>query len=335
MGILNVTPDSFSDGGLYADVDAAVEAGLQMVADGAAIIDVGGESTRPGHTPVSPATEQARIKEVVERLVRHGVCVSVDTRHEETAQMAFACGATYVNSIHGLFDPRGAAVAVDPGFGFVDTYEEDLGLWAGLDALVAGPLPVLVGLSRKRLVGRISGISDPKDRDEASAQLALAAVLHGVQIVRVHNVALTVRALSEGESVPTTTAFVALGSNLGQRQGNLEEAIRRIDLLPATRVAAQSSIIETAAQYVLDQPDFLNAAVRVQTRLPLFAFFLELQAIEVAMGRIKTIDKGPRTIDLDLLLFGDVTYTTTELTVPHPLMGERDFVLGPLEEIAV
>ena len=335
MGILNVTPDSFSDGGRYMDVEAAVARGMQLVADGAAIVDVGGESTRPGHIPVTSAEEQHRILEVVKRLADHSVCVSVDTRHDETAQAALDSGATYINRIYGLYDAAGTQVAVDPGFGFVDTYEEDLDLWAGLDALVAGPVPVMVGFSRKRFVGRISGIADPIQRDEASAQLALAAAQHGVSIVRVHNVALTRHHLDGFATAPTVTAYVALGSNLGDRQAYLDEAVKRVDALPETTVVARSSDIETAAQYVTDQPDFLNGAIRIQTKLPLFAFFTELQAIERVMGRVKEFDKGPRTIDLDLLRYGDVTYTTPELTVPHPLMHERDFVLRPLQEITV
>ena len=127
----------------------------------------------------------------------------------------------------------------------------------------------------------------------------------------------------------------ALGSNLGDRETYLAQAIERIDALPATKVASRSSIIETAAQYVTDQPDFLNAVIRVETKLPLFAFFTELQAIEVALGRIKEYDKGPRTIDLDLLCYGDMTYATDELTVPHPLMEERDFVMRPLKEVLI
>jgi dihydropteroate synthase len=335
MGILNVTPDSFSDGGRFLQANEAIVAGVQMVSEGATIVDVGGESTRPGHKPIMATEEIRRILPVVEGLVGRGVRVSVDTRHEQTADAVLAAGATYINRITELVDAHGETVAIDPGFGFVDTYEQDLALWASLDELVRGPYPVMVGLSRKRFVGRVSGITDPVARDEASAQLAVAAIAHGTSIVRVHNVALTVEALATFEHARPVTAYVALGSNLGDRRAFLDEAVRRIDALPATDVVAVSDYIETAAQYVTDQPDFLNGAIRVETKLPFFAFFTELQAIEIAMGRVKERDKGPRTIDLDLLRFGEVAYTTDVLTVPHPLMHERDFVLRPLAQITL
>ena len=224
MGILNVTPDSFSDGGRFADADEAIACGLQMAADGADIVDVGGESTRPGHDPVTAEEECRRILPVVRELVAGGVCVSVDTRHEQTARLVLDEGACYLNRILHLYDALGRLVAVDPGFGFVNTYGQDLALWASLDELVKGPVPVMVGLSRKRFVGRISGIKEPHRRDEASAQLALGAVLHGVTIVRVHDVVGTRQVLESFAHAPTVTVYVALGSNLGNRQALLDEA---------------------------------------------------------------------------------------------------------------
>lgn len=105
MGILNVTPDSFSDGGAYLDPEAAVEHGLDMVRAGAAIVDVGGESTRPGATPVTPEEEWNRIGDVVAALVEAGICVSVDTRHAEVATRALHAGASIVNDVSGFRDP--------------------------------------------------------------------------------------------------------------------------------------------------------------------------------------------------------------------------------------
>jgi dihydropteroate synthase len=247
--------------------------------------------------------------------------------------LAQRVGSSGFDGIYESIDPT--RIVLDPGFGFVDTYEEDLALWAQLDHLIHGQYPVLVGLSRKRLVGRISGIESPGLRDEPSAQLALAAIQHGAHVVRVHDVARTRHTLDSFSHAPAVTAYVALGSNLGERKAYLDAAVARIEALPATRVAARSSCIETSAQYVTDQPDFLNGAVRIETRLPLFALFTELQSIEVALGRVKEYDKGPRVIDLDLLRYGDMVYQTKELTVPHPRMHERDFVLRPLSEIEV
>jgi dihydropteroate synthase len=116
MGVLNVTPDSFSDGGLYPDAEAAITAGRAMLAAGAAIIDVGGESTRPGSPPTPPEQEQARILPVIQALAAAGACVSVDTRHAATMQAAVAAGARIVNDIAGLsFDADALGVAARAG----------------------------------------------------------------------------------------------------------------------------------------------------------------------------------------------------------------------------
>jgi dihydropteroate synthase len=116
MGILNVTPDSFSDGGAHRDAAAAIAAGLAMVRDGAAIVDVGGESTRPGSSPTPPDIERARIIPVIRALAEAGACVSVDTRHAGTMRAALHAGARIVNDISGLrFDPDSAGVVAQAG----------------------------------------------------------------------------------------------------------------------------------------------------------------------------------------------------------------------------
>lgn len=116
MGILNVTPDSFSDGGRFADHDAAIADGLAMAREGAALVDVGGESTRPGAAEVPPAEEQARVLPVIEGLARAGVRVSVDTRHAATMAAALRAGAQIVNDVSGLtFDPEAAGVVARAG----------------------------------------------------------------------------------------------------------------------------------------------------------------------------------------------------------------------------
>jgi len=119
MGILNVTPDSFSDGGLYADPEAAVARGLAMAADGADLVDVGGESTRPGAAPVAPETEAQRVVPVIRRLAAAGVAVSVDTRHAGVAAEAVAAGACVINDVTGFRDPAMAALASRTGAGGV------------------------------------------------------------------------------------------------------------------------------------------------------------------------------------------------------------------------
>src|SRR5262245_10568614 len=116
MGVLNVTPDSFSDGGRYADLDAAVAHGLAMTADGAHLVDVGGESTRPGANRIDAATEVSRVVPVIGELARHGVIMSIDTTRAEVAQAALAAGAAVVNDVSGgLADPAMAGVVAAAG----------------------------------------------------------------------------------------------------------------------------------------------------------------------------------------------------------------------------
>ena len=249
MGVLNVTPDSFSDGGRFLDVDAAVAHGLRMAEQGAAIVDVGGESTRPGADAVPLAEELARVVPVIEGIARRSpVLLSVDTRKPEVIAAAVAAGAHLVNDVNGLRAPgaleaaarSGAAVClmhmqgepgtmqadphyddvlaevcsflqdrvsacraagieparicVDPGIGFGKRLEHNLALLAGLPTVAALGYPVLVGVSRKSLVGMITG-RPPGDRLAGSVVLAALAVERGAAIVRVHDVAETVDAL--------------------------------------------------------------------------------------------------------------------------------------------
>jgi dihydropteroate synthase len=255
MGILNVTPDSFSDGGSYVDRDAAVTAALRMVADGADIIDVGGESTRPGAEPVTVAQEAGRVTGVIAALAGQGVCVSVDTRHALVAAEALSAGVAIVNDIRGFTDaemmrvaadstaglvvmhmlgePRtmqdapayadvaaevaaylarqagaleraGVArdrIAIDPGIGFGKTTEHNLELLRRLPELESLGYPVLVGASRKRFVGEITGVTEPRQRLAGSIAAALEAVRRGAAVVRVHDVAATVEALAMARAI--------------------------------------------------------------------------------------------------------------------------------------
>ena len=127
-------------------------------------------------------------------------------------------------------------------------------------------------------------------------------------------------------------AAVALGSNVGDREGNLLEAVRRVGALGVVRTV--SSFYDTAPVGYLDQPRFLNGALLLETSLAPVDLLHGLLGVELAMGRVRVVDKGPRVIDLDLLLFGDCVVSTEELTLPHPAMAERLFVLEPLAEIA-
>ncbi len=244
MGILNVTPDSFSDGGRFYAVDGAVAQAERMVAEGAALIDIGGESTRPGFVPVAAEEEWARIAPVLERL--GGTCpvpLSVDTTKAVLARRALALGARVVNDIWGLQgDPAmagvvaeaGAAVVVmhnrdhkdetldivadlrrffdrsiaiadeaglprhriilDPGIGFGKTPAQQLIVIRDLGQLADYGLPILIGLSRKSFLGRITGARE-SDRLIETLAANLAAAQAGARIFRVHDVAEHVAAL--------------------------------------------------------------------------------------------------------------------------------------------
>jgi dihydropteroate synthase len=243
MGVLNVTPDSFSDGGRYLDPELAVAHGLALVAEGADVVDVGGESTRPGAGPVDEAEERRRVVPVIEALAP-SVRVSVDTRSAAVAEAAVAAGATLVNDVSASLWPAAAEVGagwvamhmrgepvtmqeapryddvvaevgaflqeraaqaraagveevwIDPGIGFGKTLEHNLALLRSLDRLVAGGVPVVVGASRKGSLGQLTGGAPVDDRLEASVATAVWAVEQGAAMVRVHDVAPTVRALA-------------------------------------------------------------------------------------------------------------------------------------------
>jgi len=126
------------------------------------------------------------------------------------------------------------------------------------------------------------------------------------------------------------TAYLGLGSNLGDRQANLERALRLLNV----RVVRASSYYETAPMYITDQPAFLNMAAKIETEMQPEELLQHLLAVEQAMGRVRTVDKGPRNIDIDLLLYGDQSINQPGLVVPHPAMTERKFVIQPLAEIA-
>jgi 2-amino-4-hydroxy-6-hydroxymethyldihydropteridine diphosphokinase len=130
------------------------------------------------------------------------------------------------------------------------------------------------------------------------------------------------------------TAYLGLGSNLGDRRRSLAEAVRRLDIGPAQRVEAVSSVYESSPVGLTSQPDFLNLVVRIATDLAPHKLLDKCLRIEAALGRVRHERWGPRTIDLDLLLYGDVRINDERLTVPHPRMRERSFVLVPLAEIA-
>ncbi len=249
--ILNVTPDSFSDGGAHVDDPAsAAAAGMAMAAAGAAVIDVGGESTRPGAALVWEEDEARRVAPVVERLARAGALVSVDTRKAAVIEAALTAGAAIVNDVSALLwderaleivarrgtpvilmhspDPKAgghgrpsyrdvvievfdwlearidavvaagvdrARIMVDPGIGFGKSLADNLALLNGLALFHGLGCPVMLGASRKRLIGALDNEAPVASRLGGSVALALAGAQAGVQLLRVHDVVETVQAL--------------------------------------------------------------------------------------------------------------------------------------------
>jgi dihydropteroate synthase len=245
MGVLNVTPDSFSDGGRWANTDTAIARGLEMVQDGAGIVDIGGESTRPGAATVSESEELRRVLPVVKELAKRvDVPISVDTSRARVIEAVCAEGASFINDVRALSEPgaleatakSGAAVCVmhmqgqpqtmqktpeyanavrevteylqtrviacrnagialdrivvDPGVGFGKRLEHNLELLAHLDRFRQLDRPILIGVSRKSLIGTLTG-REVQDRLAGSLAFATAAILSGASIIRAHDVAET------------------------------------------------------------------------------------------------------------------------------------------------
>ena len=249
MGVINVTPDSFSDGGQLLELPAALARAQELVAEGAAMVDVGGESTRPGAADVDETEELRRVLPLIERLAGSlAIPVSVDTRKPLVMRRAIEAGASLVNDVSALAAPGAlAAVAesgaaaclmhmqgeprtmqdaphyddvvgevraflkarvaaceragiprsrllVDPGFGFGKSLEHNLALLRGLGELAADGLPVLAGLSRKRMISALTGRGEG-DRLAGSLAAAVIAAMNGARIIRAHDVRETVDAL--------------------------------------------------------------------------------------------------------------------------------------------
>jgi len=273
MGILNVTPDSFSDGGDFVSVARALEHAEAMVAEGAAIIDVGGESTRPGAEPVAEALEIERVVPVIEALAaRIAVPISIDTSKPGVMRAAASAGAGLINDIAALRAPGALAVAaetglpvclmhmqgqprtmqqqpryedvvaevirflrsritaceqvgiprhrllVDPGFGFGKRLAHNLSLLARLDQLTELRLPLVVGLSRKSMLGALTG-REVRDRVAAGVAATSIALAHGAAIIRTHDVAAAVDTVRVFTAVAAVRHQVARESSAMRNQG--------------------------------------------------------------------------------------------------------------------
>ena len=395
MGILNLTPDSFSDGGSYPTPEDAIARGLQMIEEGALIIDVGGESTRPGAAPVTEEEECARVLDVVKALASKGICVSIDTRHASVARAALEAGASIINDVSGFRDPamvdlaascdaglvvmhmggddprtmqnepvyedvvaevrdyikaqadnliaHGVArerICLDPGPGFGKTAKQTVELMRNFHEFNRLGFPTMVAVSRKSYIGEAYQIEDPKERDSASAAEALMACELGASVIRTHNVALTAQALEENLR---PYVLIGMGCNVPlvaspgeEREGKiamLNQAITELCSLPDSQIVDISSFYESEPAYYLDQDSFVNAVVLLRTGIPPKELLGYLQAVENSLGRVRAIQNGPRTCDLDILDYQLYVVDADVLTLPHPRLLERDFVVQPLLEL--
>ncbi len=261
VGVINLTPDSFSGDGLAGNVEAAVAQGMRMAEEGADMLDVGGESTRPGADEISMDEELQRVLPVIEQLVaRTSLPIAIDTSRPEVMRAAVAAGAGMVNDVYALRrdgaidavaelgvpvclmhmqgEPRSMQddphyddvvgdvhrfltdrlfacelagidrrkVMVDVGFGFGKTLEHNLALLAALDRFSNLGSGVYAGLSRKAMIGKLTGRAQPADRAVGSVAAALIAVQRGARMVRVHDVAMTVDALAVWNAVHAVDA---------------------------------------------------------------------------------------------------------------------------------
>ncbi len=397
MGILNVTPDSFSDGGRHSDLAAAVARARAMVADGAAIVDVGGESTRPGYVPVPEDEELRRVVPALEALAELDAPISIDTSKAAVAREAARLGACVINDVWGLQRDPGMADAVaetgsaivamhnreqadpsidilddverfferslnlaagagvpfgrillDPGIGFGKTRQQNHACIWNLDRFRRLGAPILVGLSRKSFIG---GIIDAEVDRRLPGTLAAdtIALMRGAAVLRVHDVvenraALAVFMALQVAAAPPLTAepkddgkariVLALGGNVGDKAKNLRRALRAIASEPGIELTAVSRLYRTAPWGKTDQDWFVNACALGRTTLKPETLLERVKKLEVELGREPAERWGPRVIDIDLVAYDGIALKTERLTLPHPELFNRAFVLIPLAEIA-
>jgi dihydropteroate synthase len=397
MGILNVTPDSFSDGGRHLETAAAVARANAMVAEGAAIVDVGGESTRPGHLPVSQEEELSRVAPVLEALAGGlDAPISIDTAKGAVAREAARRGACVINDVWGLQrDPEmadavaetGSAVVVmhnreeadetidilddverfferslnlaaragvpfgrillDPGIGFGKTPEQNHCCIWNLGRFRRFGAPILVGLSRKSFIGGITGAKVDSRLPGTIAADAIA-LMQGASVLRVHDVAenraaleifkalsAAARPASRGpKSDGRARVVLALGGNVGDKASTLKKAFRALGGEPSLTLTAVSRLYRTPPWGKTDQDWFVNACALALTSLAPEALLERVKALEVELGRAPAERWGPRVIDIDLIAYDDISLNRERLTLPHPELFNRAFVLVPLAEIA-
>mgnify|MGYP000982745786 FL=1 len=382
MGICNVTPDSFSDGGMHATAPEAFEHARGLLAAGADIIDVGGESTRPGAEEVPPDVELERVLPVVRELAAQGVAVSVDTRHASVAAACIDAGACIINDVSGFrslemrelaarsdvglvvmhmrgtpktmqeapvyddvvldveqelsrmaarLSAEGIAperICLDFGIGFGKNIAHNLALVQATAHFADLDYPLMAAVSRKSFIGAMSAESAPAMRDRASALCAAFMAGQGARILRVHNVAATREMLRDSHR-----AIIALGSNMGNSCGHLDDALASLRLNPDVWVGAVSEYVTSEPAYLEAQAPFVNAVALIQTTFTPHELLHMLQSLEAEHGRVRSVENGPRPLDLDIIDYEGVVCADEQLDLPHPLALERDFVVTPLLDI--
>ncbi len=450
MGILNITPDSFWDGGRWYgghlhDKDRVLRRVEAMLAEGMDILDVGGESTRPGAGVVPEEEEMARVLPVIEAVkANFDVPVSLDTYKGNVAREGIRAGADLINDVRGLkYDGQMAEVIaksglpcclmhsreqadyqclvqdiladlsgtlriakqaqiaedkiiLDPGIGFGKTYEQNLEILNCLEQFQTLGFPILLGCSRKSVIGTALGLA-PGECLEGTLAAAVIGVMKGCSFVRVHDVKENVRVIRMTEAIlgrgrvsgkcaddwkgtrdigmvveverdnAWHEAYLSVGSNMGDREAFIRQALHLLQSKPHTKVCKVSTLIETEAYGGVEQANFLNGAILVQTLLSPRKLLGFLHEIEQAAGRERTLRWGPRTLDLDILFYDSLVYADhppadrlpagslqvdsshadnasadsphadsrhDELVIPHIDLQNRYFVLKPLSEIA-
>lgn len=394
MGILNITPDSFSDGGEHFGFDQAISHAHKMIEEGARIIDIGGESTRPGSEPICIEEEKSRILQVIDTLSKKDICISVDTRHAEVAKAAISAGASIINDVSGFTDDEMVRVAkesdcglvvmhmrgtpqtmttltdyddvvsevydflkcqvnmlekagidrsrisIDPGPGFAKTQDQTRDIMRNIQVFRHIGCPVMSAPSRKRYL--------PEPKDEATANEVLRTAELGASIFRVHNVEICRERLKDLRPY----VVLSLGCNLAlvepmhyanredfakqlldSKVAQLNMAMQEIIAIPETEIVDISSFYVSEPAYFTDQDEFVNCALVARTALSPIELLQYIHVIENALGRVRDIENGPRTCDIDIVDYQMYLSDKPELTLPHSLCKERDFVVEPVEEI--
>lgn len=235
-------------------------------------------------------------------------------------------------------------ICVDPGPGFGKNADEDVVVQRANQTIASMGYPLLCAVSRKRFVGAVSGVQDASERAAATIGICIAALQSGARILRVHDVAAVSQALNAYWAMSQKDprqGFVSIGSNEGDRMANLSQAVHLINAIPLTCVVNVSHAYETEPAYGLSDP-VLNAVVEIRSELHPLVLVDKLLEVETELGRAHEGEENrepgqpgtaPRTIDCDLVWVEGETHAGRKLTLPHPHIGERDYVIVPMEDL--